>query len=162
MAKNPLISVQHGRHGLVEHELTPSQLIGAVEAHMGIKVRLPFHSKADSILIEDDRVGVSYIKYDVTVLSRETRYNGAERVLDVYTHDAGVWSRTDRFSAIDDTFTPHAVHEAATEHRDEAAQRQRRMFEGDCYRPGASRFPMDNAQRTAEGYTTTKMERHWL
>lgn len=160
MAVNPLVKVEHGRHG-VEHDLTSAQLMAAAEAHIGIKIKMPFHSSVDSILVEPDRLGVSYIKYDVTVMSRETRYNAAERVLDVYTNDAGVWSRTDRFSAPDGTFQPHAVHEAAGEHRDEDQQRARRIYEADCHRPGGGRFPLDNADRTAEGYTTKAMERHW-
>lgn len=38
---------------------------------------------------------------------------------------------------------------------------QAREFARMCYRPGTSNFPMDNHQRTQEGYTTARMARHW-
>lgn len=160
MAINPLVKIEHGRHG-VEHDLTPHQLLAAAELHIGMSIRLPFHSSVDNILVDEDRLGVSYIKYTVDVRTHETRYTGAERVLDVYTRDAGRWARTDQFRSADDTFQPHAVHESGRTHRDEAEQTTRRTFEGDCHRPGTSKSPMDNAERTAEGYTTDKMARHW-
>jgi hypothetical protein len=160
MAKNPLVTVERGHH-IADDKITEFHLKMAAKMHMGIPFKLPYHSKVTAVVIDDYQVIIKYYRYDATRLARETRYNAAWVVADVYACVNDEWSFHDRYEAPDDTFMPHTVHEAASQHRDEAAQRERRMFEGDCYRPGASRFPMDNAQRTAEGYTTPQMERHW-
>lgn len=160
MPTNPLVQIARGMHK-VSIEVTEHHLRAAAEMHMGRKLHMPFHAEVRAIIVEDERLVVQYTRYMADMRTRETRYQAAYTVADVYTRDAGVWSRSDQFEAIDDTFRPHAVYEAAGEHRDETAQRARRLHEGDCYRPGGGRFPMDNAARTAEGYTTAKMERHW-
>jgi hypothetical protein len=160
MAANPLVQIARGVHK-VSDEVTEYHLRSAAQMHTGLRIELPYHSKLEAVIIEDDQMVVKYTKYRATILARETRYDAAWVVADVYTRDAGIWSRTDRFEADDVRFRPHAVHEAATEHRDERQQRERRIFEADCYRPGGGRSPLDNADRTAEGYTTKAMERHW-
>ncbi len=160
MAKNPLIQVQRGRH-VIDDKTTEFHLRSACEAHMGIPIKLPYHSKLEAIVIEDWQVIVRYTRYQAAIMSRETRYTAAWVVAAIYVCVDDAWSFHDTYEAADDTFQPHAVHEAAGEHRDETEQRTRRTFEGDCHRPGASRFPMDNAERTAEGYTTHKMQKHW-
>lgn len=160
MAKNPLVSVERGYH-VTDEKITEFHLRSAAEMHMGRSIKMPYHSKLTAVVIEDYQVIVKYTRYQAAVMSRETRYSAAWIVADIYTCIDDVWSLHDTFDAPDDTFTPHAVHEAANQHRDEREQRERRTFEGDCYRPGASRFPMDNAQRTSEGYTTERMTKHW-
>lgn len=160
MSTNPLIQVERGMHK-VSHQLTEHQLLAAAEMHIGSAIRLPFESKVKALIVEDHRMVLQYTRYEVGRLARESRYTAAYTVADVYTRDAGVWSRTDRFEAADEAFQPHAFHESGTPHRDETEQTTRRTFEADCHRPGGGRAPLDNADRTAEGYTTKAMERHW-
>jgi hypothetical protein len=164
MPDNPLITVTVtvalGSHRPSD-TLTPYQILAAIEAHIGATIRLPHHSKLIGAVIEEERVAILFTKYEAQVMARETRYASADKVLHTYTRADGMWSRSDVFTVPDDTFTPHVVHESAGVHRDEHEQMRRRTFEGDCYRPGTSKAPMDNAARTAEGYTTLKMEKHW-
>lgn len=160
MAVNPLVQVARGMHK-ASNELTEYHLRSAAQMHMGQPVKIPYHSKVTAIVVDDDRLVVKYVRYIVDPRARESRYEAAYVVADVYTCTGGQWSRTDTFEAVDATFRPHAVHEGPGQVRDEHEQRTRRIYEGDCYRPGASRAPMDNAARTAEGYTTERMQKHW-
>lgn len=160
MAVNPLVQIARGMHK-VSSQLTDRQLLAAAEMHIGTTIRLPFEAKVKALIVEDDRMVLQYTRYEVSRLARESRYAAAYTVADVFTRDAGVWSRTDRFEAADEAFRPHAVHESGRAHRDEIEQAARRTFEGDCHRPGTSKSPMDSAERTSEGYTTDKMARHW-
>jgi len=160
MPTNPLVQIARGMHK-VSNELTAHQLLAAAEMHIGYPVRLPFHSKVEALIVEDERMVLKYTKYTADIRARETRYDAACVVADVFTRDGGVWSRTDRFEAADVRFQPHAVHESGNEHRDENEQTIRRAYEASCHRPGGGRTPLDNADRTADGYTTDAMVKHW-
>lgn len=160
MPTNPLVQIARGTHK-VGPALTALQLKAAFEMHVGGKVRLPIHADIQAIIIEDDRAVIKYTRYEADVRARETRLNAATIVADVWLRGDTGWGRHTSYEAPDASFRPHAIHESGGHLRDENEQRARRTFEGDCYRPGTGNFPLDNAERTAAGYTTSKMEKHW-
>jgi len=72
------------------------------------------------------------------------------------------WMRDDYepFVLWDDDFTPtEDVHLGTVLSNKERAEK--REWEGMAYRVGSKSSPMDNAERTAAGYTTDAMTRHW-
>lgn len=160
MAYNPLVAVLTGTHA-VSPTVTRYHLLSAFEMHIGEAVRLPQGSEVECIIIGEDQATIKYRRYERQVMSRETRLHGAYIVAEVWLRGDTGWGRQFKHEMADESFRPHTIHEAGTPHRDEAEQRTRRMFEADCHRPGGGRFPLDNADRTAEGYTTDRMVKHW-
>jgi len=72
----------------------------------------------------------------------------------------GNWYETGRLTMWDEDFAAETILKfgavkTATEIID------KREFEKQCYRPGTSKQPLDNYERTLESYTTADMERYW-
>jgi hypothetical protein len=167
MPTNPLVSIKLGRHD-AGPKLTGGQLLAAAELLIGRPIRLAPGSSVDTIVVSDSELVVKYTHYDRVVMARETRVNGAYTTvrawyLDLVTNegDRPVWMTGDTHTAAHEDFQPYVIHESASAVRDVAEQVARREFEATCHRPGSGGNPMDNADRTAEGYTTSQMKKHW-
>lgn len=140
---------------------------------------LPFELRANNTLVKSnispDAVTV-LVEFLVTnETTREVRFMRRGRRLMVWeaspdgkvgrsglVADDGDWMQW-KYSEIvmwDDTFKPYIEHkigriETPAEYRD------RRRWEGDQYRVGSSRTPMDSAYRVTLGHTTDAMTDYW-
>lgn len=157
--RSTLINITRGVHTADEH--TPAQLHRAAELHMGMRIRLPFHSTIDAILISDTQCVVRYTRYEARILARETRLENAWKVADIYSLTGDEFEFDTCHSAEDETFTPCVIAEDSKPAQAISAYHARRAFEAECHRPGTPNAPLDNAERTAEGYTTEPMRKHW-
>ena len=160
MAINPLVCIKQGTH-TASKDLTGAQLLAAAEMHIGHKIRIQSGCEVDTIRVTDNELLVKYTRYTQTVATRETRRTGAHTVLMVWNLVADAWLAAEPYEAAQPDFTPYVIHESGAPVRDEAEQATRRDYEAACHRPGTGSQPMDNADRTAEGYTPESMRRHW-
>lgn len=160
MAINPLFTVNRGTHE-ASALVTPAQLLAAGEAHIGQKIRLPVFAEVQTIVVGDDSLVMKFYRFDRKVSARETTTNAAYTCLWSFYLVAGAWVPGDTFQSEQADFVPYTVPDSARPVRDENEQAVRRAYEAACHRPGTGSAPMDNADRTAEGYTTDSMRKHW-
>lgn len=119
----------------------------------------------DSILtysITDWRVVISVRVPQVVETRRETRYVGAVIRMMIFSRPefdyCAPWSY-EKIEVPDPDFVPYTDHMMGRI-ESPAEYAERRRWEGDQYRVGVSRFPMDSAARAAQGYSP--MESDWL
>jgi hypothetical protein len=133
-----------------------------VSEALGSAWNLPHHATINEVIIEAEKVTVNLTVFEVEETVREDRFKRKGMRLLEWTSspDSLFGWKYQTITLWDESFVPYAEHkvgriESVKEYMD------RRKWEGEVYRPGSERSPMDSAYRVTLGHTTTQMERYW-
>jgi hypothetical protein len=135
-----------------------------VSKALGMPFVLPRYATIESVTIEDEKVGVVLTIFEVTETKRELRFRKRGTRLMHWTLDCtGEYESGWKYDSLTfwhDDFTPYTELVLG---RVETPKEyyERRVWEGNVYRPGSDKTPLDSAARVTEGYTTESMTKYW-
>lgn len=141
-------------------DATDLQKLATVRAITGdYQLRLRPHERLIKAFLGDDTVSVLIETYRVRELTRESRLEARGQKLIGYKREGGTWLCQGQLISWDDDFEPVVIAHFGKGYTP-AEYRARRLWEGDCHRPGTDAQPMDSAARAAEGYSP--MQNYWM
>lgn len=138
-------------------------------------VRIGMYESVLEIDVGDESATMKTECYDVRETHRELRivrkgirlYGWKKPEGDFIATQVRPWIPQGYVTVWDESFVPVIQHKQGKMYTF-AEWREQVTFERDCYRPGASRFPIDSYQRVLEGsdcgegsYNPPKMDKHW-
>lgn len=123
---------------------------------------LPHHATITKLEITDESVTVVLDIYEVRETVRETRFikHGVRLLNWTSSSDSYFGWKYTTMTAWDDDFKPFTEHKVGRIETP-AEYMERRRWEGEVYRPGSDRSPMDSAYRVTLGHTTDAMTNYW-
>lgn len=148
-------------------ELTPVQRLADFCIDYDLpKIMLRAYEEVVSFGVDSGQAVIVLRRYSVQETTGQLRYMKSGLVLryfDSVSDEYGMpaWREAPPLLTWDSDFTPYVV--AKFNGRTFAEDREKELWARDCHRPGASRFPMDNFDRTAAypSMTTEPMTQHW-
>lgn len=140
--------------------MTQSPELTAVLDAVGVPFALRAGERLLAAKLTDDSAVISIEYQVVTETSREWRISARGTRMLAWTNRHGRWEFLGTFSNPDPEFVPE-VHIKYGNIVTPREARQQLEWERLCYRPGTDQTPLDNYDRTLEGLTTDRMERHW-
>jgi len=128
----------------------------------GINIRLtPYESLVKIGQPNDETIVVQLVVHQADERKTETILKAQGTRLIQFTKTPSGWAQHGKPVTVwDNDFKPIALP-YFTRDRSLAAFLQSREFTRMCGRPGTDRNPLDSHDRTAQGYSTRRMSRHW-
>jgi hypothetical protein len=142
-------------------KLTDRQRLADFASDVGLpKIFLRSHEELIDCKLADGKAVVAIRRYRVTETHSELRFTARGTVLRYWMLNKwGCWVEYEPILTWDSDFEPYTVSKFERKSPDE--HRESELWAAYCYRPGASRYPLDSFDRVAVEDSTPAMNKHW-